>query len=114
MSSWDFGDQAPKQPLLVGNLRGDGTEEWYVTEGYLPSNRVAPQTRIRYRGPDIGEVELVAAAMEWEKSDDVNVIAPLPAALNSLDSITFVDHGLERAIDTSRVAIVGPQSLATP
>jgi hypothetical protein len=115
MSSWDLGDVAPaKQPLLVGNLRADGTEEWYVTEGYLPTDRMAPQTRVRYDGPELGRTELVAAAIPWERSDDLNIIAPLPASLAELDAITFVNDGREHVVDTARVSVVGPLSLAAP
>jgi hypothetical protein len=119
MSSWELGDkaaeiEASKQRLLVGTVRADGTEDWYVTEGWFPAHRASADSKVRLGGLGVGSLELPTVWEPWEKSDDYNVIAALPDAFELATEFTWVTGITEHAIDRTAIRYVGPSSLATP
>ncbi len=105
MSSWELSDavQEPKVPLLVGTVRADGTESWYTTVGFAPTER-SERHMIRFDLADGTTVETPAMWTNWERSDDVNVIVPLPAAMPYVSSLAWSADGIAHPIDRSTVS----------
>jgi hypothetical protein len=112
MSSWELGDHgAPTQALLVGNLRADGTEEWYLTHGIMPVGTVSPLHKVRFRGAGVTRDE-PAAWMKWERSEDVNVIVPAPADFEAVTELAWTDPmGVAHPIDREQVRRGGTGTL---
>jgi hypothetical protein len=94
ISSWELGDygQSP-QPLLVGNMYEDGTEEWYTTTGYMPWSKVSPEHVVRFSHGGIVTDATAAAWVKWERSESVNVIVPLPTDFASVTEVSLADAG---------------------
>ncbi len=103
MSSWELGDHgATKQPLLVGNLREDGTEEWYLAEGFMPVVDGLHTVRFGHDGV-VTDVQ-PAAWVNWERSEDVNVIVPAPVDFASVTELAWTDPmGVAHEIDRASV-----------
>jgi hypothetical protein len=104
MSSWELGDHGgAKQPLLVGNLRADGSEEWYLTEGFMPPEVSIDHTVRFAHGGVVTDVQR-AAWVQWERSEDVNVIVPAPIDFTSVSELAWTDaKGVAHEIDRASV-----------
>src|SRR5690606_38505053 len=103
MSSWELGDHgANKQPLLVGNLREDGTEEWYLAEGYMPI--VDGQHAVRFGHDGVVTDVQPAAWVKWERSEDISVIVPAPGDFAAVTELAWTDAmGVAHEIDRASV-----------
>lgn len=113
ISSWELqGAPGTKEPLLVGNVRADGSEQWYVTVGYPPEPQGAGERiRLTIEGAAIEERD--ATVVQWERSDDYNIIAPLRAELDAVTDLSWVSNGEARAIDRASIQVVGPMNLTS-
>ena len=103
MSSWELGDQgASKQPLLVGNLREDGSEEWYLAEGLMPV--VDGMHTVRFGHDGVVTDVQPAAWVQWDRSEDINVIVPVPADFAAVTELAWTDPmGVAHEIDRASV-----------
>ncbi len=99
ISSWELSDSSGGQrPLLVGTVRADGTEDWFVTRGHAPTH-VSAEHSVQFRLQTGEDVEAAALWTRWEKSDDYNVIVPLPAAFETVSSLAWTQQGVRHEID---------------
>jgi hypothetical protein len=115
MSTWELGDHgAPEQPLLVGNLRADGTEDWYLTEGVMPVANVSSSHAVRFAHDGIVTDVQPAAWVQWERSEDVNVIVPAPVDFAAVTDLAWTDvkgvaHTIDRASVRAEPRFAAPQ-----
>lgn len=118
ISSWDFMNAADKnagkQPLLVGNVMADGTSQWYVTQGYLPAAKVSPQATVSFSANGAVLEHTAAAAVTWERSDDLNVIAPLPMDFDAITTVRVQTPERELQIDRSQIQMLASDGLVSP
>lgn len=110
ISSWELSDNsAQKVPLLVGTVRADGTEDWYVTSGHAPTQR-SDQHAVRFALSGGQEVETPAFWTRWERTEDYNVIVPLPSSLDQITALSWTGEGIAHEID--RTALAATTSLS--
>ncbi|HLT39976.1 MAG TPA: hypothetical protein VK034_27035, partial [Enhygromyxa sp.] len=97
LTSWDYEGAAPggttaRQPLLVGTLFPDGSEDWWVLMGPAPApDQLGSEQRIAISS-DGGIVD-VAFSQVSVLSDDATkvVIAPLDVPIAEVEAITRID-----------------------
>lgn len=114
ISSWELGDDpGPTRPLLVGTVQPDGRSRFYVTQGWFHDSLARPGHTVRFHAPGGALVaELPAQWVPWERSDAVNVIVPLPAALAEIDALSWHTPERSGSIDRASLRVVGSLAAA--
>lgn len=114
ISSWELSNALPEtRDVLVGTVYADGRSEFYVTNTWFDPEQAKEGHTVRFTDRD-GRViaEPAAQWVHWEKTEDYNVIVPLPADLDDLGDLSWHMPGRSGAIDRESLVVVG--SLATP
>lgn len=108
ISSWELADAVPPtRPLLVGTVRADGSSSFYVAQGWFEEALARPGHTVRFSIDGGSPIEAPAQWVSWERTDDVNVIVPLPAALSRIESLSWHAPGRSGSIDRASLQVVG-------
>lgn len=115
MSGWELsGVLPPTRPLLVGTVQSDGSSSFYLTEGWFDPELAKPGHTVRLRQGGRLVSELPAQWVKWERTEDYNVIVPLPdLELSGIDGLTWHVPGRSGTIDRESLVSVG-ELVATP
>jgi hypothetical protein len=113
MSSWELsGRPGARRPLLVGTVHPDGRSRFYVTQGWFDEALARPGHAVRFFADGELLADQPAQWVQWERSDAVNVIVPLPAELAEIDALEWHAPGRHGSIDRTSLRVAG--SLAAP
>lgn len=108
MSSWELaGDVGPTRPLLVGTVRADGRSSFYVAQGFFDEALTRPGHAVRFFAGGALLAEQPAQWVQWERSEDVNVIVPLPADPSRIDEMRWHAPGRSGSIDRAGLRVIG-------
>lgn len=110
ISSWELSEAPPTRPLLVGTIREDGRSSFYLADGWFDPGLARADHSVRFFEGDELIAEQPAQWVKWERSEDVNVIVPLPVAPARIDALSW--HAPERSgvIDRDSLTVVGSLS----
>ncbi len=111
ISSWELQASPPKRPLLVGTVRADGSSSFYLTHGWFDDERAEPGHTVRFSDGDVVVAETTAQWVLWERTEDYNVIVPLPAELSRVSTMSWHTPQRSGSIDRASLRWVGPSSL---
>ncbi len=107
ISSWELGDGVgPTRPLLVGTVHADGRSSFYVAQGWFDEALARPGHGIRVFAGGDEVVEVPAQWVAWERSDAVNVIAPLPVELSRIDELRWHTPDRSGSIDRAGLRVL--------
>ncbi len=107
ISSWELADAvAPRVPLLVGTVRADGSSQWYATEGYFDPALASESHRLRFFADGVQLDERLVQWVQWERTEDYNVIVALPEGWSQVDSLSWHAPGRSGVIGRASVAKV--------
>ena len=115
ISSWELdGPPPPKRPLLVGTVFEDGSSEFYVTEGWWDDSLATEDHTIRFfeEGHEL-VAESTAQMVKWERTEDYNVIVPLPVEMSVVEGLSWHMPGRDGLIDRESLQVIGDLA-ATP
>ncbi|MFV8749423.1 hypothetical protein ACNOYE_02600 [Nannocystaceae bacterium ST9] len=112
LTSWDYegtaGDDPHTQPLLVGTLFEDGSEQWWAMLGPAPSaEQRSSEQRIHVigEGGELLDVQYPAVSLLSDGATQM-IIAPLDVPLDRLDALERVDwRGEAHAIDPTKLTL---------
>jgi hypothetical protein len=94
LTTWDYeGSPAPappKQPLLVGTLFPDGSEDWWLMMGPAPEQLGADQRIALARDGELVD-ELYTSVSRLSDNETLVVVAPLDVPLSEVDGIARLD-----------------------
>jgi hypothetical protein len=108
ISSWErAGAPGPERPLLVGTVRADGSSSFYVAKGFFDEALTRPGHAVRFYEDGALVAEQAAQWVHWERSEDVNVVAPLPTELSRIDALRWHAPGRSGSIDRAGLQVVG-------
>lgn len=113
ISSWEQqASRAPTRPLLVGTVRADGTSSFYLTEGWFDEDSAREGHTVRFFEDGALLSETAAQWVHWERSEDYNVIVPLPVEdATRIDTLSWHTPQAEGDIDRASLRWVRPTSL---
>lgn len=88
-------------------MREGGSSSFYLAEGWFDPQLARPGHTVRFFEGDHLLAEQPAQWVIWERSEDVNVIVPLPAAPERIDVLSWhaPEHG--GIIERDSLAVVG-------
>lgn len=113
ISSWELGaGVGPSRPLLVGTVRADGSSSFYVAHGWFDDALARPGHTVRLFADGKPLAEVPAQWVPWERSADINVIAPLPVELSQIDALRWQTPERSGTIDRAALRVI--DSLASP
>lgn len=108
ISSWELSDAVgPARPLLVGTVRADGSASFFVAQGWFHEALARPGHAVRFLDGEAVVAEVPAQWAPWERSDDVNVIAPLPEGWSRVDAVRWQAPGRSGVVERAEVSAVG-------
>jgi hypothetical protein len=110
ISSWEQGAPLPPpQDLLFGLIRPDDSAEWFVGKSWFDAAEASTQHIVRfYDGADL-VFETPAVYQRYEKSDDFNLIAPVPPGFDRVSAVTWLAAGEQHEVDLATVKHVRRQ-----
>lgn len=108
ISSWEAsGAVPPRRPLLVGTVREDGSSSFYRAEGWFEPELATPDHTVRFFAGGRLLAEQPAQWVKWERSEDYNVIVPLPVEPSRIEALSWHEPGRSGAIDRSSLEAMG-------
>jgi hypothetical protein len=108
LSTWELsGAVGPTRPLLVGTVYADGRSSFYVANGWFDEAQARPGHAVRFFADGALLAEQPAQWVQWERSEDVNVIVPLPADLSRIDALRWHSPGRSGSIDRAGLRVIG-------
>jgi hypothetical protein len=109
ISSWeleDVGHDDGREQLLIGTVREDGAQTWFVARGYFPAHRASKTVHARVtRSDGLSKTMEIADAL-WRESNDHNIIIRLTDAWKDVRAVDLEGFEHPLAVDLARVSVV--------
>lgn len=111
ISSWELEDAGErdvgKRPLLVGTVFEDGISDFYVAEGWFDPALASDVHTVTFEGAQGVLGTAKAMVRRWERSEDLNVIVPLPETSATIETIAVTGPSLSVEVERKHLRAPG-------